>query len=177
MIDTKQFTESSIANVDQFFAEAGNTFSGLEQLTALNLQVTKTLLAEMTETTQAMLSARSPEEMIKVPFNAIQEVPMKSAAYARQVKAIFESTYAGQRVAAEAKIADVQAQFVASVAEMLKNAPGSENTLALVKSAVAASNDAYAGASKAGKQVADAVEAKMGNLTATATKASRSLAA
>ncbi len=177
MIDTKQFAQANIANVDKFFAEAGNAFSGVEQLTALNLQVTKTLLAEMTEGAQAMFSARSPEEMIKVQVSALQEAPMKSAAYANQVKAILESTFAGQRVATEAKIAEVQAQFVASVAEMLKNAPGSENTLALVKSAVAASNDAYEGVNKAGKQVADAVEAKMGKLTATATKASRNLAA
>ena len=177
MIDTKQFTESSMANVDKFFADAGNAFQGVEQLAALNLQVSKTLLAEMAEGSQAILSARSPEEMIRIQTNALQDAPAKAAAYANQVKAIVESSLAGQRVAAEAKIAQVQAQFVASVSDMLKNAPGSENALALVKSAVAASNDAYESANKAGKQVADAVEANVGKLTATASRASRNLAA
>lgn len=177
MIDTKQFAESSIANVDKFFAQAASAFHGVEQLTALNLQVSKTLLAEMAEGTQAILSARSPEEAIRVQTNAFQEAPAKSAAYANQVKAILESSFAGQRLAAETKIAEVQAQFVASVADMLKNAPGSENALELVKSAVAASNDAYAGVNKAGKQVADAVEAKMGKLAITTGKSSRNLAA
>lgn len=173
MIDTKQMTDTTVANVDKFFATAGNAFQGVEQLTALNLQVSKTLLAEMSENTMAMLSARSPEEMIRLQTRTMQDAPAKAAAYANQVKAIVESSFAGQRLAAEEKIAEVQAQFVASVADLLKNAPGSENALALVKSAVAASNDAYAGVNKAGKQMADAVEAKMGKLATGAAKASR----
>lgn len=177
MIDTTQFKQAGIVNVDKFFAFAGNAFQGVEQLTALNMQVAKTLLGETTEATQAMLAARSPEELIRIQASTLQDAPAKTAAYAAQVKAIVESTFAGQRLATETKMAEVQAQFVATMSDMLKNAPGSENALALVKSAVAASNDAYTGANKAGKQVADAVEANIGKLTETASKANRSIAA
>lgn len=177
MIDNKQFTESSKAAFEQFFGFSGQAFDGVEQLTALNMQAAKTLLAEFSEGTQAALSAKTPEEFFKLQTAALQSAPQKSAAYAQQVKAILEASFASQRAVFEAKLAEGQSQFVASVATMLKDAPGSENTLALVKSAVAASNNAFEGANKASKQVAEAVEANVAKLTETATKASRSLAA
>ena len=159
MIDTKQFTEVKPDRVDQFFGYPASAFQGVEQLTALNMQAAKTLLAEIAEGTQAVLSARTPGRADPLQAAALQTVPAKTAAYANQVKAIVESSFASQRVAAEAKVAEAQVQFVDAIAGMLKNAPGSENALALVKSAVAASNDAYEGANKAVKQVAEAIEA------------------
>lgn len=177
MIDTKQFTEANQAAVEKFFGYTGNALEGFEQLTTLNMQAAKTMLAEIAEGTQAVLAARTPEELVRIQADALQTFPAKTAAYANQVKAIVEASFNSQRIAAEAKVAEVQAQFVASMADLLKNAPGSENALALVKSAVAASNDAYEGANKAGKQVAEAVEANLGKLTTTAAKAGRSLAA
>ncbi len=177
MIDNKQFTESSKAAFEQFFDFSGQAFQGVEQLTALNMQAAKTLLAEFSEGTQAAMSASNPEELIKLQTAALKSAPEKSAAYAQQVKAIFDASFASQRAVFEAKLAEGQTQFVASVATMLKDAPGSENTLALVKSAVAASNNAFEGANKAGKQVADAVEANVAKFTETASKAGRSLTA
>ena len=176
MFETNLFIDANKTAVDQFYGFANSAFEGVEALTALNLQAAKTVLAESAETTQAVLSARSPEEVIRVQAAVMQSLPEKSAAYANQFKSIVESSFAAQRAAAEAKVADVQAQFVDAMSNALKNAPGSENTMALVKSAVAASNNAYEGVNKATKQVADVVEANVSKLTEGATKASRNVA-
>ena len=176
MIDTKQFADANKATVDQFFGFANSAFEGVEALTALNVQTVKTVIAESAEATQGILSARSPEEVIRIQTAIMQSLPEKTTAYANQFKSIVESSFAAQRAAAEAKVADIQAQFVDAMANALKNAPGSENTMALVKSAVAASNNAYEGVNKATKQVADVVEANVSKLTEGATKASRNVA-
>ena len=67
----------------------------------------------------------------------------------------------------------MQAKILDAVNGALKNAPGSENTLALAKSAVAAANNAYEGVNKASKQVADAVDANITKFTETAVNTSR----
>lgn len=174
--DFTPFAQASKTSVDQIFGVANAAFQGVEALTALNLQATKTLLSELAEGSQAALSARSPEDLIKLQTALLQAAPQKAAAYSRQVKEIVESSFAEQRAAAEAKIAEVQSQFVDAVSGMLKNAPGAENTVALVKSAVAASNNAYESVNKASKQVAEVVEANVTKLTETATKANRAAA-
>jgi hypothetical protein len=54
----------------------------------------------------------------------------------------------------------------------VKNAPaGSENVVALVKSAVAAANNAYETVQKASKQAVEVAEANMQAMTTTAVKA------
>jgi hypothetical protein len=73
----------------------------------------------------------------------------------------------------QAWVADSQAKFLEAINGVLKNAPGSENTLALMKSAVAAANNAYESVNKASKQVSDAVEANVTKVTKTAVDASR----
>ena len=56
----------------------------------------------------------------------------------------------------------------------MKNAPaGSENAVALVKSAMAAANNAYESVSKAAKQAADVAEANFTAVTNTAMKATQ----
>jgi hypothetical protein len=54
----------------------------------------------------------------------------------------------------------------------MKNAPaGSENVVSLVKSAVAAANNAFDGVQKATKQATDVAEANFNAMSATAVKA------
>ena len=77
------------------------------------------------------------------------------------------------RKAAEARGAEIQAKFLEAVNGALKNAPGSETTLALVERAVAAANSAYEGMNKASKQVTDVVAANVTKATESAVEASR----
>jgi hypothetical protein len=75
---------------------------------------------------------------------------------------------------AEVQLADVQQKFMGLVDSASKNAPaGTENAVALVRSAVAAANNAFESVQKAAKQAADVAEANFQAMTTTAVKASQ----
>lgn len=154
---SEQFAAASKASVDTLFGLTGQAFQGAEQLAKLNLQTIKTLLAESQESGQSALSAKSLPELIELQTAALQAAPQKALAYGRQVQEIFTTLTASQRAAFEKQMADMQARFLDTVNGALNNAPGSEQILALAKSAVAAANNAYEGVNKASKQVSDAV--------------------
>ena len=68
--------------------------------------------------------------------------------------------------AAEAQVADAQKKFMSLVDSAVKNAPaGTENAVALVRSAVAAANNAFESVQKAAKQAADVAEANFQAVT------------
>jgi phasin family protein len=177
MINTEQITQATKASVETIFGNAGEALQGVEQLVALNVQAFKTSLAEAGEFGKALMAAKGPQEVVGLQTAALQEAPKKAAAYAKQVKEIIEAATAKQRAAAQAQVADVQAKFLEAVTAVLKNAPGSENTLSLVKTAVATANNAYESVNKASKQMTDAVDANVIKFTETAEKAVRTTAA
>lgn len=158
------FAESSLASVDTLIGVAGQALQGVEQLTRLNLQTAKTVVAEFQHEMQAALSAKTPDDLFNLQTAALQGAPQKATAYTRQVQEIFGNAFAAQRAAAEAQIAEFQASWLGTVNGLLKDAPGSENALAVVKSAIAAATNAYEGMNKASKQVSDAVAANVTKL-------------
>ncbi len=90
----------------------------------------------------------------------MQPAAEKAAAYGRYVYEIAASTGAEVSRVAEAQAAEAQAKFMAIVDTAVKNAPaGTENGVALIKSAVAAANNAIETAQKAAKQAAEVAEA------------------
>ena len=177
MIDITKFATVSKSSVDSLFGVAGQALEGAEQLAVLNVQTVKTLMAESQENALAILSAKSPAELITLQTSVMQSAPQKALAYGRQVQQIMTNATAGQRAAVEAQVADAQAKFLEAVNGALQNAPGTENILALAKSAVAAANNAYEGVNKASKQVTDAVAANVEKATQVAVKNSRNAVA
>lgn len=161
MINAAIFTDVNKTAVENTLALASRAFEGVEQLTALNLQLGKTLLAESAEASGALLAARSPLEIMNLRFAALQGIPEKATAYGRQAAEIIAAVAASQRAAFETYAADMQSKFFGAVGTALKNAPGSEQTRALVKSAVDAANSVIEGATEASREVADAAEANL----------------
>jgi phasin family protein len=155
------FAESSLASVEPMFGVAGQALQGAEQLTRMNLQTVRTVVGEFQRDVQAALSATTPDDLFKLQTAALQAAPQKATAYARQVQEIFGSAFAAQRAAADTLIAEFQASWLGAVDGLLKDAPGSESALALVKSVIAAANNAYEGVNNASKQVSDAVAANV----------------
>ena len=170
-MDTTQFATAQKAAVDSLLDIAGQAFEGVEKLAALNLQVVKTTLAEGAEFAPALLSAKTPDEFLKLYTATVQAAPQKALAYGRQVAEIVTAASAVQRAAAEAQVSEAQTKFVEALNATLKNAPGSENAIALVQSAVDAANKAREGLSTATQQVSDALTANVATLTETAVKA------
>jgi phasin family protein len=165
MLNFNPFANAKQADLDNLLGLAGQALDGVEQLCALNLQAIKASTAELAQSTQAALSAKSPAELVQLQTAALQAAPEKVLAYVRHAKEVFDGATAGQRTAIDAQVADVQAKFFDAVNGALKNAPGSENTVVLVKSAVAAANNAYESLNKASKQALETVEANVAKTT------------
>jgi phasin family protein len=159
--------------VETLSGAAGRVLQGAQQLAELNLQATRTTLAELAENVQAAVSAKSPAEFVKLQTAALQAAPQKALAYGRHVKEIIAAMAVGQREAAEAQMAEVQAKFLETVEGALRNAPGSQNIVTLVKSAVATVNNAYDGVNKASKQVSTALETNVTRVAETVSTPSR----
>ena len=137
----------------------------------------KTALSEAADSATALLSVKDAQELLAMQSALLQPSAEKAAAYSRHLYDIATSTQAEVSKVAEVQMADVQKKFAAVVDTAVKNAPaGSENAVALVKSAVAAANNAFDSVQKAGKQAAEMAEANFTAATSSAVKASQSAA-
>jgi phasin family protein len=178
MLTAEQVLAAHKSNVDTLFGLTSKAFEGVEKLVELNLQVAKAALGEAAQTTTAALSVKDAQELLALQAGLLQPAAEKAAAYTRYVYDIAAGTNAEVTKVAEAKIADAQQTFMAAVDTAVKNAPaGSENAVALVKSAVSAANNAFESVQKAAKQAADVAEANITAMTNTAVKATQAASA
>ncbi len=174
MMTAEQVMAAHKANVETLFGLTNKAFEGVEKLVELNMQVAKAAWTEAADNTRAALSVKDAQELLALQASMLQPTAEKAAAYSRHVYDIAASTNAEVTKVAEAQVAEAQKKFAAAVDTAMKNAPaGSENAVALVKSAMAAANNAYESVSKASKQAADVAEANFQAVTSTAVKASQ----
>ena len=174
MLTAEQVVAAHKANVETLFGLTGKAFEGVEKLVELNLQVAKAALGEVAENARAALSVKDAQELLALQASMLQPAAEKAASYSRHLYDIAASTQAEFGKVAEAQFADAQKNLASTVESALKNAPaGSENAVALVKSAMAAANNAYESISKAAKQAADVAEANFTAVTSTAVKATQ----
>ena len=172
MITVQQILDTQKSNVDTLTGLAGKAFEGIEGLIELNLSAAKTALTEAAQTTQAALSVRDPQELVALQQSLLQPAGEKVAAYSRSAYEIATSTSAAVSGVVEAQFAEAQAKFMALVDTAVKNAPaGSENVVALLKSQVAAANNAIETAQKAAKQAVEVAEANFQAAAKTAGRA------
>ena len=173
----EQLVAAHKSNVETLFGLTQKAFEGMEKLVELNMQVAKTSLNEMAETTVAAMSVKDAQELMSLQAGLLQPTAEKAAAYSRHVYDIVAGTSAEVTKATEATMADSQKKVLALVDNAVKNAPaGTENAVALVKSAITAANNAYESAHKAAKQAAEVAEANFQAVTTTAVKATQSAA-
>jgi phasin family protein len=174
MMTVEQLMTSHKANVETIFGLTTKTFEGVEKLIELNVQVAKAAMVEAADATQAMLSVKDPQELLALQTSLLQPAAEKAAAYSRHVYEIAAATGAEVTRVAESTGADAQAKFMAVVDNAVKNAPaGTENAVALVKSAVAASNNAFESMQKAVKQAAEVADANFQAVSSTAVRATQ----
>lgn len=177
MLTAEQVVAANKANVETLFGLTNKAFEGVEKLVELNLQVAKTALGEAAEGAKAALSVKDAQELLSLQASMLQPSAEKAVAYGRHLYDIAASTNAEVGKVAEAQMADMQKKFMASVNSAIKNAPaGTENAVSLVKSAIAAANNAYESVHKAAKQAADIADANIQAVTATAVKATQGTA-
>ncbi len=172
MSNTTEVTAAHKANVEILQSLATKAFEGVEQLTALNLKVIRTGLAEAAEFSLAALSVRDPQSLLALQTGALQPAAEKATAYGRHVYDIVASTKAEVEQVIAEQTAGLQKSFVAAIDEATKNAPEvSRSGIALIKSAMTSANEAMDGLQKATRQASDAAEANYTTVTDSVVKA------
>ena len=172
MLTAEQLLATQKANIATLFDLGQKAFEGVEKVLELNLQVAKATLDEAAEHTKAVLAVKDAQELLALQASLLQPSAEKATAYGRHLYDIASSTSSEVSKLAESQLAEAQKKFVSVVDNAVKNAPaGTENAVVLVKSAVAAANNAYESVSKAAKQAASVAEANFQAVASTAVKA------
>ena len=172
MLTAEQIMASQKANVETLFGLTNKAFEGIEKLLELNVAASKAAMSDMSEHSQAMLSAKDAQELLALQASLFQPLAEKAAAYSRHLYDIAQGTGAEFSKNLEAQTAETQQKFTAMLEDATKNAPaGSEAALTVMKTAVAAANSAVESMQKAVKQASEVAEANFNAVAKSATDA------
>jgi phasin family protein len=177
MLTVEQVLAAQKANMETLFGLTNKAFAGVEKLVELNITASKASLAEAADTTNALLGVKDAQQLLALQAGLFQPLAEKTAAYSRHLYDIASSNGAELGAAFEAQAAEGQKKFMALVDNASKNAPaGSETAVAVMKSAVAAANNAFESVQKAVKQATDVAEANFNAVAATAVNTAKTAA-
>ena len=137
-------------------------FEGVEKVIELNVSATKASLEEYAAASKQFTGAKDAQEFTTLAASQAQPNADKAIAYGRHLAGILSSTQSEFTKAAEAQIAETSRKVSTLIDEVSKNAPsGSENAIALLKSAVGNANAGYEQLTKSTKQAVEAMETNM----------------
>lgn len=177
MLTVEQVVASQKANVETLLGLTAKAFEGVEKLVELNMAASKAALTESADSAKALLSVKDAQELLALQTALFQPLAEKTAAYSRHLYDIASGTAGEFTKAVEVQSAQAQQQLVGLLDSATKNAPaGSETAVAVMKSAMAAANNAMESVQKAVKQAADLAESNMSTLTSTMTAAPKAAA-
>lgn len=173
----EQFAAANKANLEAFEGSVNQAYTGVEKLVELNMAASKAALGESFGHFQAMLSAKTPQELMTVQTAYFQPLAQKSAAYFQHVQSIATEGSADFTKQVEAKMAEAQKAFGTSVEQLAKNAPaGSEAAVAAFQSALSNSQKAVESAQAAIKKATDTAQANFAAATKQATDVAKKAA-
>ena len=175
MLNTQDFAATQKANFETLMGMTTKVFEGVEQFAALNMQVVKASLDEATENGRAALSAKDPQAFFALQASLLQPSAEKATAYGHQVAGIVAGIKADFDKVTGRQAAAAQSAFNDLIETASKNAPaGSDNGMAMFKSAMVNATSAFESLQKAGRQAAETAEANYTAVTSQITKATTS---
>ena len=175
MLTVEQIMASHKANVETLFGLTNKAFEGVEKIVELNLTASKAALAEISDHAKAVLSVKDAQELLALQSGLMQPLAEKTAAYSRHLYDIASGSTAEFSKAFEEQASDAQKKFMGLVDTAAQNAPaGSETAVAVMKSAVAAANNALESVQKAVKQATEVAETNFNTVAANAVNATKS---
>ena len=177
MLTAEQIMASHKANIETLFGLTHKAFEGVEKLVELNVQATKAALAESANQAQAVMGVKDAQELMAIQASMVQPLADKTAAYSRHLYDIASAASADLGKTLEAQAAEAQEKVMGLVDSATKNAPaGSETAVSVMKSAVAAANNAFESMQKAVKQATEMAESNFNTAAATAVNAAKTTA-
>ena len=133
----EQIIAANKANLDAFEGAAKKAYVGVEKLVELNMAASKAAMGESFSAVKALMAAKTPQEFMTAQAGFFQPLAEKSTAYFQHVQSIATEGSADFTKQVEAKMAEAQKAFGASVDQMVKSAPaGSEAAVAAFQNAL-----------------------------------------
>jgi phasin family protein len=167
--NAEQFSAAQQANLTAAAELSQTAFAGFERLVELNMAAGKAAVGESFSNVQALMGAKSPQDLLAVQAALVQPAFEKSVSYGRHLADIANSTSAVFTKAVEGKMAESEKAVKSLVENSLKNAPaGSDAAVAVIKTAFEASQTAAETLKKVAKQAADTAESNIKAATAQA---------
>lgn len=159
----EKFSPATQANFEAQFAQsaalANKAFAASEKIAHLNLTVAKSTLEDFLASAKQLLTVKEPQEFFALVTAQAQPASEKITAYGRELAAIVSGVQADLSAAVESHIAETNGKVATLVDEVTKNAPaGSENAVAMLKSAMGNASAGYQQITKTSKQAAQAIE-------------------
>ena len=174
MLTVEQVMASHKSNIETLVGLTSKAFEGVEKIVELNMTASKAALAEISDHAKAVLSVKDAQELLALQSSLMQPMAEKTAAYSRHLYDIASGTTAEFGKAIEDQATDAQKKFMGLVDTAAKNAPaGSETAVAVMKSAVAAANNALESVQKAVKQATEVAESNFNTVAANAVSATK----
>lgn len=162
----EQFKVVAKANLEAqlsiLMALTTKTVESVEKLMDLNINTAKTSLEDSTAAAKQLLAAKDPQEFFSLTTAQAQPTAAKAIAYSRHLAGIATNTQAELTRATEEQIAETRRKVSELVEDASKNAPGgSENVIAIFKSALGNANAGYEQFTKTTKQAVEVMEANL----------------
>lgn len=140
---TEQIIAASKSNMEAFEAAVTKAFTGVEKLVELNMAASKAAVGESLSHAKAVMAVKTPEEFMSLQSGFFKPLAEKSTAYFQHIQSIATEGTADFTKDIEAKMAEAQKAFGASVDQLVKNAPaGSEAAVAAFQNALSQSQKA-----------------------------------
>lgn len=150
------------AQLSMFTNLTSKAFESMEKMVDLNLNVAKASLEDSSIAARQLLTAKDPQEFFSLSAAQAQPNAAKAIAYGRHLAGIATSAHAEFTRAAEEQIAETGRKVSSLVDDVSKNAPaGSENAIAIMKTAIGNANAGYEQFSKTTKQAVEVMETNM----------------
>lgn len=174
MLTVEQVMASQKASFETLFGLTNKAFEGVEKIVELNLAASKAALSDVSSHAQSLLNVKDAQELVALQSTVFQPLAEKVAAYNRHLYDIASGVTAEFGKNAENQTAEAQQKFMGLMDNAAKNAPaGSEAAVAIMKSSVAAANNALESVQKAVKQATEVAEANYNAVAATAANATK----
>lgn len=171
---TKAAFESQLSTTNALISKLTES---AEKTVALNIAAAKAYAEESSISTKQLLSAKDPQAFFALIASQAKLNAEKAASYSTHLTEIASIVKADLTQAAEAQIAESKIKVTALVDEVVKSAPaGSENAVAMLKSAVSNANAGYEQLSKTTKQAVETVEANVAKATTQLSQAAKKAA-
>ncbi len=167
-----QFLELQRVHVNALNAVGHALISAAEKLSNLNVTAGRSVIDSATETAQSLSGVKEPNDLFALSGASAKPSVEKLVGYTRDLVGIANGVSAEIGKVVEQQIADGNRRMAELVEFAAKNAPaGSEQALALLRSAVAAGNAAFDTTSKVSRQAADWAQANFAVASKAATTA------